>query len=98
MKFVLPLLFFCNIAMAESFVSILEFGCDRTDIITEGLKSTRYKEGMRWAGQMPSDQSVFSLWVNESTKSWTILKSSTSGFSCVIGAGTESKESDKGTI
>lgn len=98
MKYLLPLLFFCNIAMAEPFITALEVGCDRTDIIMESLKSTKYKEEMRWAGQMPSDQSVFSLWVNESTKSWTILKSSTNGFSCVVGAGTESKESERGTI
>jgi hypothetical protein len=53
---------------------------------------------MHWGGQMPSDQSVFSLWVNESTKSWTILKSSISGYSCIMGAGTDSKVADGETI
>lgn len=98
MKYLLPLLLTCTIAAAEPFGATLELGCDRTDIIMESLKSSKYKEKMRWWGQMPTDQSVFSLWVNDSTKSWTLLKSSISGYSCILGAGTESTETERETI
>ena len=98
MKYLLPLLLTCTIAAAEPFGATLEIGCDRTDIIMESLKSSKYKERMRWSGQMPSDLSFFSLWVNESTQAWTLLKSSTSGHSCVVGAGTESTEAERETI
>lgn len=87
----LLLLFISNIAQAQSFSATLEVGCEKTDKLMEAIQSSEYKEKMHWGGQMPSDQSIFSLWVNESTKSWTLLKSSISGYSCIIGAGTESK-------
>ena len=90
MKYLLPLLLFCSIVQAESFSTSLEVGCEETDKLIQAIQSSEYKEKMRWGGQMPSDQSVFSLWVNESTKTWTLLKSSTNGYSCIIGAGTDS--------
>ena len=98
MKYLLSLLFIFNLAHAQSFGSTIEVGCEKTDKLIEAIKSSEYKEKMRWGGQMPSDQSVFSLWVNESTKSWTLLKSSISGYSCVLGAGTESTEAESETI
>lgn len=98
MKYLLPLLFFCNIASAQSFGASIEVPCEKTDKLMEAIQSSEYKEKMRWWGQMPTDQSVFSLWVNESTKSWTLLKSSISGYSCVLGAGTESTETERETI
>ncbi len=90
MKYLLSLLLISNLAYAESFGTSLEVGCEKTDKLIEAIQSSEYKEKMRWGGQMPSDQSVFSLWVNESTKSWTLLKSSISGYSCIMGAGTDS--------
>ena len=97
MKYLLPLLF-CSIAQAESFSTSIEVGCEETDKLIEAIQSSEYKEKMRWGGQMPADQSVFSLWVNESTKTWTILKSSINGYSCIMGAGTESKVAESETI
>jgi len=98
MKYLLSLLLISNIASAQSFGSTIEVGCEKTDKLMEAIQSSEYKEKMRWGGQMPSDQSVFSLWVNDSTKSWTLLKSSISGYSCVLGAGTESTEAERETI
>jgi hypothetical protein len=98
MKYLLSLLLISNLAYAESFGTSLEVGCEKTDKLIEAIKSSDYREKMHWGGQMPSDQSVFSLWVNESTKSWTILKSSINGYSCIMGAGTESKVAESETI
>ena len=98
MKYLYSLLFFCNIASAQSFGTAIEVGCEKTDKLMEAIQSSEYKEKMRWVGQMPSDKSVFSLWVNDSTKSWTLLKSSISGYSCILGAGTESAETERETI
>ena len=98
MKYLLPLLLISNLAHAQSFGTSIEFGCEKTDKLIEAIKSSDYREKMHWGGQMPSDQSVFSLWVNESTKSWTILKSSINGYSCIMGAGTESKVAENETI
>ena len=98
MKYLYSLLFFCNIASAQSFGTTLEVPCEKTDKLMEAIQSSEYKEKMRWWGQMPTDQSVFSLWANDSTKSWTLLKSSISGYSCILGAGTESTETERETI
>ena len=98
MKYLLPLLLISNIASAQSFGSTIEVGCEKTDKLMEAIQSSDYKEKMHWGGQMPSDQSVFSLWVNESTKTWTLLKSSINGYSCIMGAGTESKVAESETI
>jgi len=98
MKYFYLLVLFCNIAQAQSFSTRLEFGCDKTDKVMEIIRSSDYKEKMRWGGQMPSDQSVFSLWVNKSTKSWTLLKSSSNGYSCEIGAGTDSYLVEEETV
>ena len=98
MKYLYSLLFFCNIASAQSFGSTIEVGCEKTDKLMEAIQSSEYKEKMRWGGQMLSDKSVFSLWVNDSTKSWTLLKSSINGYSCIMGAGTESKVAESETI
>lgn len=98
MKYLLSLLFISNIASAQSFGTSLEVPCEKTYKLMQTIQSSEYKEKMRWWGHMLADQSVFSLWVNDSTKSWTLLKSSISGYSCVLGAGTESTEAERETI
>ena len=98
MKYLISLLFISNIALAQSFGAAIEVPCEKTDKLMQIIQSSEYKEKMRWWGQMLTDRSVFSLWVNESTKSWTLLKSSASGYSCILGAGTESAETERETI
>jgi hypothetical protein len=63
--------------------------CDRTAKIIQSL-GDNWKETLTWSGKHTSDNSVYSLWVNEKEGTWTLLKM-TSEVSCILGTGEESK-------
>jgi hypothetical protein len=63
--------------------------CDSTEKIITSLVDN-YKETLTWGGKHISDNSVYSLWINEKTGSWTLLKM-TPEASCILGVGLESK-------
>lgn len=91
MKLTYLLLFFLlpNLSIATEIVPT-QMQCDTTKKITNSLLSV-YKENPIIIG-VASDgaSSIMTLWVNTSTKSWTIL--ATKGdVSCVIGHGSELK-------
>ena len=68
-----------------------EVPCAETEQIIDSLKSSKYKERLTWTGNDVADKSMYSLWVNESTGNWTLLKMAESKVSCILGAGTDSK-------
>lgn len=47
--------------------------CDNTQKLIESL-ATNFKETATWTGKHVEDKSRYSLWVNEQTGSWTLLK------------------------
>ena len=63
--------------------------CDSTEKIIKSL-GENYKETLTWSGKHSSDNSAYSLWINEKEGSWTLLKM-TPETSCILGVGTESK-------
>ena len=63
--------------------------CDSTEKIIKSLMDN-FKETLTWGGKHNSDNSVYSLWVDENTGSWTLLKMAPE-VSCILGVGLESK-------
>lgn len=61
--------------------------CAPLNIVIESLKG--YKERLTWVGKHINDQSILSLWINEKTGSWTLLKK-TPEVACIMGTGEES--------
>ena len=63
--------------------------CDDTQKVIKVLEK-EFKEQLSWRGSHASDNSKYSLWINEKEKSWTLLKT-TPAVTCILGVGTESK-------
>lgn len=62
--------------------------CAPTIEILTALKND-YKEKVSWSGEHANDKSVYSLWINDKTTAWTLLKM-TPEVSCILGAGDKS--------
>ena len=76
------------IVNAEAFKYDYPTLCDSTQKIIESL-GKNYSEQLTWSGTHVNDKSVYSLWINEKTKAWTLLKM-TAEVSCILGVGEES--------
>jgi hypothetical protein len=62
--------------------------CDSTQKLIESL-TVNFKEKASWTGKHIEDNSRYSLWVNEKTGSWTLLKMNPE-VACILGVGDES--------
>ena len=62
--------------------------CGKTDILLPGLMLSEYKEKPIWVGK--SEETAYSLFVNEKTKSWTLVQFNEK-VACVLGTGEDSK-------
>ena len=62
--------------------------CDNTQKVIKVLEED-FKEQLSWKGSHASDNSKYSLWINEKTRSWTLLKM-TPETTCILGVGDES--------
>ena len=91
MKILLMTLALVSTSALAQFVYNYEIPCAETNQIIESLKSAKYTEKLTWTGNDISDKSMYSLWVNATTNTWTLLKMSEARVSCVLGAGTDSK-------
>lgn len=63
--------------------------CDDTQKLIESL-TINFKEKVSWTGRHIEDKSVYSLWINEKTGSWTLLKKNPE-VACILGVGEEAK-------
>lgn len=63
--------------------------CDSTEQVIKSL-GENFKETLTWNGKHVNDNSVYSLWINEQSGEWTLLKMNPE-LSCILGVGTESK-------
>ena len=66
--------------------------CAETAILLQGLGSSNYKEKPIWWGIEPSAAvSRYSLFVNEQTKTWTLIQFNET-IACVLGTGEASTQ------
>ena len=90
MRSLLLAFLFCLSSVANAqFLYDYPIICDSTEKIIKSLVDN-YKETLTWGGKHISDNSAYSLWINEKTGSWTLLKM-TPETSCILGVGVESK-------
>ena len=90
MRLLLLAFLFCSSSLVNAqFQYDYPLLCDSTEKIIKSLVDN-YKETLTWGGKHSSDNSAYSLWINEKTGSWTLLKMSPET-SCILGTGTDSK-------
>ena len=91
MKNLLLALLLVSTSASAQFLYNYEVLCAETDGIIKRLTDDEFSEKLTWTGTDIEEQSMFSLWTNSKTGTWTLLKMSQSRVSCIIGAGTDSK-------
>lgn len=79
-----------TLASANTFQYEYTINCAETDKIIEALSQEKYTEKLSWSGKDIEDGSMYSLWINESKGTWTLLKMSVQKVSCILGVGTGS--------
>ena len=90
MRSMLLAFLFCLSSVANAqFLYEYPIICDSTENILKSITG-EFKETLTWGGRHINDNSAYSLWLNEKTGSWTLLKM-TPEVSCILGVGTESK-------
>lgn len=94
-KLALALLFgsVSSIAHAQMFMTEKTMVCDSAQKIIKALVSDDFKEMPIWTGKSDQDDSKFSMFSNEKTKTWTILQFNDK-IACILGTGTDSKSLD----
>ena len=88
--FIIFLLFVVGISIAQSVTVQKSVECTDTETLFRGLINSDYKEKPIWWGvELGSNVSKYSLFVNEQTKSWTLIQFDEK-VACVLGAGENS--------
>lgn len=86
MKKLLFITMFASSVFAEPITIKKPVVCDKTEAVLKVLISDNYKEKPIWLGASEEKLVNYSLWVNATNKSWTIIQFN-NDFACVIGAG-----------
>jgi len=60
--------------------------CDNTEVLLKLLSSTNYQEKPVWLGASDEKLVNYSLWVNASTKNWTLVQFN-NDIACILGTG-----------
>ena len=60
--------------------------CDNTEIMLKVLSSGNYQEKPIWLGASDEKLVNYSLWVNVSNKSWTLIQFN-NDIACILGSG-----------
>lgn len=88
MRLLILAFLFCSFSVANAqFRYDYPVVCDSTQKIIKVLEE-EFKEQVSWKGSH-NDNSTYSLWINERTRSWTLLKM-TPETSCILGVGDDS--------
>ena len=88
--FLLPVMLVLGIAVAQSVTVQKPVECADTATLLRGLSGSDYKEKPIWWGIEPgATVSRYSLFVNEETKSWTLIQFDDK-IACVLGTGENS--------
>ena len=81
-----------GLAVAQSVTVQKPIECADTATLLRGLSGSDYKERPIWSGIDPSSTvSKYSLFVNEETKSWTLIQFDDK-IACVLGTGENSTQ------
>ena len=87
MKYILLFLaLFLTNANAEQFTTKKEVYCDKTSTLIPILKGKDFEEVPIWFGKGEGKTPNYSLFVNQETKSWTIIQFN-NDVACAIGSG-----------
>lgn len=86
MKKLLLLLLISNSVWANPIEIKKPVICDKTETVLKVLSGSDYQETPIWLGAADEKLANYSLWVNPSTKSWTIVQFNNE-ITCVIGTG-----------
>jgi len=79
-----------GLALAQSLTIQKPVECAETETVFRGLISNNYKEKPIWWGiESGTNMSKYSLFVNEQTKTWTLIQFNEK-IACVLGAGENS--------
>ena len=90
--FLLPVMLVLGIAVAQSVTVQKSIECADTATLLRGLNGSDYKEKPIWWGIEPGTTvSRYSLFVNEETKSWTLIQFDEK-IACVLGTGENSTQ------
>jgi hypothetical protein len=90
--FLLPVMLVLGLAVAQSVTVQKPIECADTATLLRGLSGSDYKERPIWLGIDPSSTvSKYSLFVNEETKSWTLIQFDDK-IACVLGTGENSTQ------
>lgn len=79
-------------AYAEKvFESPLTFTCtDDYPSLQQRITQSKYKETLKWGGYSEDSKSMFLVYTNEETNTWTLIQ--TNGeMACIMGVGEQSK-------
>jgi len=68
--------------------------CGPREAVVENL-GQKYGETRRGSG-LTGSTVIFEIWVSEETRSWTILKTTASGWACVMAAGQAWQDDPRG--
>ena len=90
--FLLPIMLVLGLAVAQSVTVQKPIECADTATLLRGLSGSDYKEKPIWWGIEPgATVSRYSLFVNEETKSWTLIQFDEK-IACVLGTGDASTQ------
>ena len=90
--FLLPVMLVLGLAVAQSVTVQKPIECADTATLLRGLSGSDYKEKPIWWGIEPgATVSKYSLFVNEETKSWTLIQFDNK-IACVLGTGDASTQ------
>jgi hypothetical protein len=90
--FLLPVMLVLSLAVAQSVTVQKPIECADTATLLQGLSGSDYKEKPIWWGIEPgATVSRYSLFVNEETKSWTLIQFDEK-IACVLGTGDASTQ------
>jgi hypothetical protein len=90
--FLLPVMLVLGLAVAQSVTVQKPIKCADTATLLRGLSGSDYKEKPIWWGIEPgATVSRYSLFVNEETKSWTLIQFDDK-IACVLGTGEASTQ------
>jgi hypothetical protein len=90
--FLLPVMLVLGVAVAQSITVKKPVECADTATLLRGLSGSEYKEKPIWLGVDPSSTvSKYSLFVNEETKTWTLIQFDDK-IACVLGTGENSTQ------
>jgi hypothetical protein len=60
--------------------------CENTETLVKLLSSENYQEKPIWLGASDEKMNTYSLWINASTKNWTIIQFNNE-IACILGTG-----------